>query len=181
MQDKSDGRSEGGLATCPPEADFAIEKKQGMSRIEVDCIMKRADVPGFCQVMKRNTALYCSIATTVIVACLHILWSHSESYRWILNELFIWGFLGLAVINILLFVLPLCSGLRTFLKSSAKSESHGEDRTKAEEKLAATLQGDTVARRGMPAWARIGIAVCIGLIAGSILGFIVNKNIHRIL
>ena len=130
--------------------------------------------------MKRNTAFYCSIVTTVIVAFLHILWTHTV-YQWVLNELFIWGFLGLAVINILLFMLPLSGALRVFLKSSVKSESNGKDSKKAEEKLAATLQGDTIAHRGMPAWARIGIAVCIGLIAGSFLGFILHHNIFRVL
>ena len=131
-------------------------------------------------VVKSNTALYCSIAAAVIVVFLHVLWTHT-AYQWVLNELFIWGFLGLVVINILLFLLPLCGALRAFLKSSAKSESHCEDSKKAEEKLASALQGDIVAHRGMPAWARIGIAVCIGLIAGSFLGFILHHNIFRVL
>jgi hypothetical protein len=127
--------------------------------------------------MSKNTIRYSFIATTVIVAFLKIWWSHNESRQWILNELFIWGFLGLAVINILLFVIPMCIGIFTLRKNSVKSESQKRQGEKNEKKLTSLLKGDTISHRGMPSWAKIGIAVCIGLIVGSILGFIVNKNI----
>jgi hypothetical protein len=95
----------------------------------------------------------------------------------IVNELFIWGFLGLVVINILLFVTSLFSGLGSLRKSRAKEDSQqqeGQDNEKALEEL---LQGKNITQQKMPRWARIGIAVCIGLIFGSILGFILNRII----
>ena len=125
----------------------------------------------------RKSTIFVFAATVFIVAALQILLPYSGVGKAIRNSLFIWGFLGLACINILLFVIPLCIGLGRLMKSDAKGDSQKQESQRDEKELKELLEGDSVVKREMPAWARIGVTICIGLIAGSILGYILDKII----
>ncbi len=127
--------------------------------------------------MVKKSTIFVFTAAVVIVAALHILLPYTGLGKVIVNELFIWGFLGLVVINILLFVISLCSGLGSLRKGGAKEDSQQQEGQKNEKALEELLQGKNVTQQKLPCWARIGIAVCIGLIFGSIMGFILNRII----
>jgi len=61
-----------------------------------------------------------------------------------------------------------------------KGESQDQKDQEDEKALEELLQGDSLAKCRMPSWARIGITICVGLIAGSVLGFVLNRIIAQV-
>jgi hypothetical protein len=130
--------------------------------------------------MARKSTIIGFAIPTVLVALLHLLRPHIELNKSILNILFGWPFLGLILINVLLFVTSLCGGFGGLKKSRMKGELQNQKDQEDEKALERLLQGDSVVNCRMPSWARIGIAICIGLIAGSVLGFVLNRIITQV-
>lgn len=126
--------------------------------------------------MHRRSTIITFSTSIVIVMTLQILLPYSGLGKIILNGLFIWGFLGLVFINILLFAIPLCVGLINMNRKRTSGKSKEQEDQENEKELKRLLYAENVTEEKMPRWANIGITVCIGIIAGSVLGFVLNRT-----
>ena len=123
--------------------------------------------------MYKKSTIFVFVVTVFIAAALQIILPYSGVGKGIQNLLFVGPFLGLVWINILLFALPVCIGLVRMIKDGLKENTQKQD----EKELKELLQGNRIGKSEMPAWARIGVVICIGLIAGSILGYTLENII----
>jgi hypothetical protein len=120
--------------------------------------------------MRKLFISWAFLITTFLIIILQVCQIHSDFLQPTLNILFIWGFLGLVVINILLFVFPLCKGLIGVKLDKSKTGSDAKRNCMAQEELKPIIDGETVGEGKLPRWAIVGIEISIGLLVGSIIG-----------
>jgi hypothetical protein len=129
--------------------------------------------------MKNRLYVY-AIVTAVVVVLLHFIGRYTEAIRPVLNSLLYCGIFGLVFINIGLFVVPLFAWLWNHHEKQQKEEAKEQVTEEEERELRSLLQGERIGEQEMPRWARNGIAICIGLLIGSGIGFLGPIVVSRI-
>ena len=126
--------------------------------------------------MSKQVNIYIFIIVAISIAFLRISQPYTGLNQAVLNVLFGWGFLGLLLINILLFLNSMFGSIQN-LRNEKDGSPERKDK-KTEKILGPILQGSHVFQSKMPFWANLGITICIGLIAGSVLGWLICRIIE---
>ena len=120
--------------------------------------------------------------TSLVIVIVHIGYLYLKFNESILNIIFIWGFLGPLLLNIFVFVRTFFVGISTvdeILDDEKLSASEIEEKT--EEVLAPVLQGEVVARGKGDFVVRVLMSIFVGMLLGSILGWLIRQTLERFL
>ena len=126
--------------------------------------------------MKINKIYIVSIVSFCVLL-LHMWCYYDNSIKAFLNFLFFLGFLGLFLTNIMFFIIPLFDAIGN--KELYKIGDSEQELSK-EEHLKEILDGKPTEEKEMPRWSKISVAVSLGLLIGSVSGFILTNIITRL-
>lgn len=115
------------------------------------------------------------VITAGIIISFHMIYYYTGLGESVINLTFSWGILGIILVNVYLFVSSVFSGFKSASDlGDDETLSKEEKETLFENKLGPILQGEKLEIKN-PRLPAFFLSICIGMIAGSILGWLIRR------